>query len=324
MMNWTSTFKRPRWLQCVFLRALNCLKTKPHNAAQSTAGTASGSATECVVGISRNQACDKNPHRQLIHSPPAHFINRRMDKVLAGARRPHSLRTDFRSAANSSWQFEGALVKTKTSLYIFFLSSSHCLCYRRVKKWHVDPVEAAQPVRPRLCLKRKQGNNRQWQRWILAQDVIVECDARRIPLQFDFIWVISLFPAQLPGCENVKWEPANRWSSACVFTVCAANTLTAAPSPPSSTCRPGCRWNGRGCWGPPSSFSWSPPRCTRVSPGCRTTSITGATCCAGSCRGPWWPSWWWVARFFTLGGWDGGGGVVCWLEPWIQKMILES
>lgn len=154
-MNWTSALKRPRWLKWVFLRALNCLKIKLNSATQSTAGTASGSATECIVGISRNRACDKNPHRQLIHSPPAHFINRRMDKVLAGARRPDSLRTDFQSAANSSWQFEGALVKTKTSLYIFFLSSCHCLCYRRVTKWHVDPVKAAQPVRPRLCLGEK-------------------------------------------------------------------------------------------------------------------------------------------------------------------------
>lgn len=132
----------------------------------------------------------------------------------------------------------------------------------------------------------------------------------------------GLWKCGMGTCESL--ELSLLLLSGCVFTVCAANTLTAPPSPPSSTCRPGCRWNGRGCWGPPSSFSWSPPRCTRDCPGCRTTSITGATCCAGSCRGPWWPSWWWVARFFTPGGWDGGGGVVvCWLEPWIQKMIYQ-
>lgn len=94
----------------------------------------------------------------------------------------------------------------------------------------------------------------------------------------------------MTGCDtdvycDSKHSCPTFWQSVCP---------PSSPSPPpsSSTCRLDWRWNGHGCWGPPSSSSSSPPRCTRDSPECRIINTTGATCSAGSCRGPSWQSWW--------------------------------
>lgn len=62
----------------------------------------------------------------------------------------------------------------------------------------------------------------------------------------------------------------------------------------SSICRLDSRLNGRGCWDPQSSFSWSLPQCTQDFQGCQIINITGAMCWPGSCRAPSWPSWWYV------------------------------